>query len=189
MHIPFLFPGNTPKYGLLFHTTFIGRAGTKNKGRISRYLANKCSIASRINCFTEIPNQIFGEKLRQQVRDKTDVEDRLKFYETGEAPKKNIEVMQEAIQEVQQFISATEKKKKKKKKRAASEALNDSELNQSNGIQENDGAEQPPKKKKKKKSESESANNTLNESLGNSTSDAGEETPKKKKKKKAQETD
>lgn len=44
--------GNTPKYGLIFHSTFIGRAAAKNKGRISRYLANKCSIASRIDCFT-----------------------------------------------------------------------------------------------------------------------------------------
>ncbi|CAI8047867.1 Nucleolar protein 56 [Geodia barretti] len=44
--------GNTPKYGLIFHSTFIGRAGPKNKGRISRYLANKCSIASRIDCFS-----------------------------------------------------------------------------------------------------------------------------------------
>ncbi len=44
--------GNTPKYGLIFHSSFIGRASTKNKGRISRYLANKCSIASRIDCFS-----------------------------------------------------------------------------------------------------------------------------------------
>lgn len=42
---------NTPKYGLLYHSTYIGRAGLKNKGRISRFLANKCSIASRIDCF------------------------------------------------------------------------------------------------------------------------------------------
>lgn len=42
---------NTPKYGLLYHSSFIGRAGLKNKGRISRFLANKCSIASRIDCF------------------------------------------------------------------------------------------------------------------------------------------
>jgi nucleolar protein 56 len=28
--------GNTPKYGLLFHSSFIGRAAPKNKGRISR---------------------------------------------------------------------------------------------------------------------------------------------------------
>ena len=46
--------GKTPKYGLIFHSSFIGRAAAKNKGRISRYLANKCSIASRIDCFTGI---------------------------------------------------------------------------------------------------------------------------------------
>ncbi|GLV44439.1 Nop56 [Carabus blaptoides fortunei] len=94
--------GNTPKYGLLFHSTFIGRAGTKNKGRISRYLANKCSIASRIDCFTEIPTHVFGEKLRQQV------EDRLKFYETGDVPKKNIDVMKEAIEENVQAVKQSD---------------------------------------------------------------------------------
>jgi nucleolar protein 56 len=44
--------GNTPKYGLIYHSSFIGKAGQKNKGRVSRFLANKCSIASRIDCFT-----------------------------------------------------------------------------------------------------------------------------------------
>lgn len=43
---------NTPKYGLLFHSSFIARAGNKNKGRISRFLANKCAVASRIDCFS-----------------------------------------------------------------------------------------------------------------------------------------
>merc|ERR1719210_906898 len=112
--------GNTPKYGLIFHSSFIGRAGAKNKGRISRYLANKCSIASRIDCFSETPTSIYGQKL------KTQVEDRLKFYETGDLPKKNLEVMQEALEEVQKEASefkTVEKKKKKKdkKKRKASE--------------------------------------------------------------------
>ncbi|CAJ0649204.1 9882_t:CDS:2, partial [Entrophospora sp. SA101] len=67
--------GNTPKYGLLFHSSFIGRAGAKNKGRISRFLANKCSIASRIDCFSEKTTATFGEALKNQV------EERLKFYE------------------------------------------------------------------------------------------------------------
>merc|ERR1712176_1004958 len=58
---------NTPKYGLIFHSTFIGRAAAKNKGRISRYLANKASIASRIDCFSEAPSKAFGEVLRDQV--------------------------------------------------------------------------------------------------------------------------
>ncbi|CAK9830664.1 Nucleolar protein 56, partial [Anthophora retusa] len=125
--------GNTPKYGLLFHSTFIGRAGTKNKGRISRYLANKCSIASRIDCFTDIPTNVFGEKLRQQV------EDRLKFYETGEIPRKNIEVMKEALEEAAQVIASlkqeSSKKKKKKDKKRKHEVL---ENGKENGVQETD---------------------------------------------------
>merc|ERR1711993_106115 len=52
--------GNTPKYGLIFHSSFIGRAAAKNKGRISRFLANKCSIASRIDCFSEHATNVFG---------------------------------------------------------------------------------------------------------------------------------
>lgn len=55
--------GNTPKYGLIFHSTFIGRAGAKNKGRISRYLANKCSIASRIDCFSGETNAVVQVKV------------------------------------------------------------------------------------------------------------------------------
>merc|ERR1712160_203549 len=96
--------GNTPKYGLIFHSTFIGRAQQKNKGRISRYLANKCSIASRIDCFSEEATTVFGEKLRDQV------EERLNFLTEGTKPRKNIEVMQEAMKEV--------KKKRKKKAKA-----------------------------------------------------------------------
>merc|ERR1712057_137517 len=52
--------GNTPKYGLIFHSTFIGRAAPKNKGRISRYLANKASLASRIDCFRDEPTSAYG---------------------------------------------------------------------------------------------------------------------------------
>lgn len=37
---------------------------------------------------------MFGDKLRDQV------EERLAFYETGEAPRKNVDVMKEAVEEV-----------------------------------------------------------------------------------------
>nr|XP_023029115.1 nucleolar protein 56 [Leptinotarsa decemlineata] len=172
--------GNTPKYGLIFHSTFIGRAGTKNKGRISRYLANKCSIASRIDCFSDVPSQIFGEKLRQQV------EDRLKFYETGDIPKKNVEVMKEAIEEYEQKVAEddAQKKKKKKKKRKA-EAMDETvEAEAVNGAEE---SSEPPKKKKKKSiSLNDTADETLNNTGGSELNGTveGEETPKKKKKKK-----
>ena len=79
--------GNTPKYGLLYNSSFIGRAGQRNKGRISRYLANKCSIASRIDNFSEAPSTRFGEALRKQV------EERLDFYASGTKPSKNEDVM------------------------------------------------------------------------------------------------
>lgn len=75
--------GNTPKYGLIYHSSFIGKAGQKNKGRISRFLANKCSIASRIDNFSEQPTTRFGEALKAQV------EERLKFYDSGAPPTKN----------------------------------------------------------------------------------------------------
>ncbi|KAJ0104967.1 hypothetical protein Patl1_18303 [Pistacia atlantica] len=87
--------GNTPKYGLIFHSSFIGRASARNKGRMARYLANKCSIASRIDCFAESNTTVFGEKLREQV------EERLDFYDKGVAPRKNIDVMKAAIESTQ----------------------------------------------------------------------------------------
>ncbi|KAK3173625.1 snoRNP complex protein nop56 [Lepraria neglecta] len=86
--------GNTPKYGIIYHSSFIGRAGQKNKGRISRFLANKCSIASRIDNFSEAPTTRFGEVLKGQV------EERLKFYDSGAAPTKNEQAMRNAMDSV-----------------------------------------------------------------------------------------
>ncbi|OUC48695.1 snoRNA binding domain protein [Trichinella nativa] len=85
--------GNTPKYGLLFHSPFISRASSKNKGKISRFLANKCAIASRLDYFSDIPVNTFGNYLKSQI------EERLKLFDSGEIPRKNIEVMHEAVSE------------------------------------------------------------------------------------------
>jgi len=167
--------GNTPKYGLIFHSSFIGRAKPKNKGRISRYLANKASLASRIDCFSEVRTNTFGNKLRDQV------EERLEFYSTGKAPRKNIDVMQEAMKLVEAEMEAeddaeaagaesralpndgNEKKKKKdkksKKKKAAEEPT-----------EADAKADKKSKKKKKREAEAAAADD--------------EEPPKKKKKKK-----
>ncbi|MCJ1261695.1 snoRNP complex protein nop56 [Lobaria immixta] len=86
--------GNTPKYGLIYHSSFIGKAGQKNKGRISRLLANKCSIASRIDNFSEAPTTRFGDALKKQV------EERLRFYDSGVAPTKNERAMRNAMDNV-----------------------------------------------------------------------------------------
>jgi len=173
--------GNTPKYGLIFHSSFIGRAGAKNKGRISRYLANKCTIASRIDCFSENSTSIFGTKMKQQV------EDRLKFYETGDLPPKNVDVMKEALEEVAEEVKANKKKEKKKKRKAedGEDAPAGDTTMETSQVEENGDAEQPAKKKKKKKDKEndEPMDTTANETL-NETQTADEATPAKKKKKK-----
>jgi len=156
---------NTPKYGLIFHSSFIGRAAPANKGRISRYLANKCAIASRIDCFAEIPTNVFGDVLQKQV------EDRLKFYDSGALPPKNAEIMADAVlkaEEAKNQIIKKEKKKKEKKKSKKGKTEEENGEAATNGVethmeemtikeepaaikQENTEEVAEPKKKKKKK--------------------------------------
>ncbi|XP_051932690.1 nucleolar protein 56 [Hippocampus zosterae] len=166
--------GNTPKYGLIFHSTFIGRAAAKNKGRISRYLANKCTIASRIDCFSELPSSVFGDKLREQV------EERLSFYETGDLPRKNVDVMKEAVKEASDVAAEMkrklEKQEKKRKKREKKQAL--LENGDANGDAEVNGGSETPGGKKKKKHAAEEVQ-TAEHGAG--------DTPAKKKKKRKSE--
>jgi RNA processing factor Prp31 len=150
--------GNTPKYGLIFHSSFIGRAGAKHKGRISRYLANKCSIASRIDSFSDIPTNVYGNKLREQV------EERLEFYKTGTAPKKNIDVMSSAAAEVDGDMDGDKKKKKKDKKKSKDTKedveMEDKEVSSKSAKKDkkrkHEEEEEAPKAKKEKKSEKKS---------------------------------
>ncbi|KIO20691.1 hypothetical protein M407DRAFT_81283 [Tulasnella calospora MUT 4182] len=127
--------GNTPKYGLLFHSGFIARAGPKHKGRISRFLANKCSIASRIDAYStdRAPTTAFGEALKQQV------EERLNFFETGVPPTKNADAMRKVLEKI------------------AIDTDGDHDMAESTPSaakdKEDDGAKEKKEKKKKRKSE------------------------------------
>lgn len=142
--------GNTPKYGLIFHSTFIGRAAKANKGRISRYLANKCSIASRVDCFSDEPTDLIGHQLRGQV------EERLEFYKTGKAPRKNVDVMKEVLAKVRAQAADAEsdeematktKKAKKAKRKAEAEPV----------VEEDEKAAKKRRKKEKKAAEAAAA--------------------------------
>merc|ERR1712096_172541 len=153
--------GNTPKYGLIFHSTFIGKAGQKNKGRISRFLANKASMASRIDCFSNDDNvrsAVFGEKLKGQV------EERLKFCEDGTKPRKNTEVMDDACEAYNKLVAEVKVEKK--------------EVKQEVKVENTINGETPKKKKKKKSLMKEEVKEEVK------VEEVVEETPKKKKKKK-----
>ncbi|KAI6006442.1 Nop-domain-containing protein [Pisolithus marmoratus] len=148
--------GNTPKYGLLYHSSYIGRADARHKGRISRFLANKCSIAARIDCHSDHPTSKFGEALRDQV------EERLNFFQTGAPPSKNADAIRKVLdalaledeeedvvmddddaEPVLPMIEASpQPKKDKKKKKRSSDAMD---------VDEED--EQPVKKVKLSKEE------------------------------------
>ncbi|KAE9369561.1 pre-rRNA processing nucleolar protein-like protein Sik1 [Stipitochalara longipes BDJ] len=159
--------GNTPKYGLIYHSSFIGRAGAKNKGRISRFLANKCSIASRIDNFSEEPSTKFGLALRKQV------EERLDFYATGAAPTKNEDAMRSAMDAVlgdiniadptadadmaditPRAVQKQEKKSKDKKKEKSKDKEHKKDKKRRHSEVNGDAGESEKKKKKKSKRES-----------------------------------
>jgi len=145
--------GNTPKYGLIYNCSFIGRAGAKNKGRISRYLANKCAIASRIDSFIETPTNRFGEKMKEQV------EERLSFFEKGQPLRKNVDVMAEVARELKnsekvengnngKLDNEGKNKKKKDKKQDKKRAREEEEVEEN--VKAVEVVQTQPKKKKKK---------------------------------------
>ncbi|EOR00754.1 hypothetical protein E3P92_01221 [Wallemia ichthyophaga] len=177
--------GNTPKYGLLYHASAIGRAAPKNKGRISRFLANKVTIASRIDCFSDAPTTKFGEALKNQV------EERLQFYESGQAPSKNTDVMKKALDAIAADMDLedeedsddekmdedakpkqSEEDKKAAEKAAKKAAKAAKKENKEDNLDQDDADEKKKEKKDKKKRKSEVAEESTE----------AQESPKKEKK-------
>jgi nucleolar protein 56 len=116
---------NTPKYGLIYNSSFIGRAATKNKGRISRFLANKASMAARIDCFSDAPTDGYGTAFKVQV------EERLHYLSTGEVPRRNLDVVAEVSAELPRSApspkppAAADKEERRKKSKRDSKDRKD----------------------------------------------------------------
>ena len=51
---------DTPKYGLIYHAQLVGSSGTKLKGKVSRMLAAKASLACRVDALVEETNTDLG---------------------------------------------------------------------------------------------------------------------------------
>jgi len=134
--------GNTPKYGFIYNTTFISRAEGRAKGKISRYLANKCALAARLDSHLLKPTNKFGERMRDQV------EQRLQQLNAGGEVEKNQEILEAVVDELAAdglYVAdeeAAPKKKSKKSKKSKKAVVEESEAEE---------AEEAPKKKKKKK--------------------------------------
>ncbi|EEC82626.1 hypothetical protein OsI_27213 [Oryza sativa Indica Group] len=131
----------------------------------------------------ELNTSVFGQKLREQV------EERLDFYDKGIAPRKNLDVMKAAINDMTNAVSEdggekekndTSAKKNKKKKSKAEADGEEMDLDKPAKVaaEETDPENENKKKKKHKLEEPQDQEMAVN---GNLEQD---ETPKKKKKKK-----
>jgi nucleolar protein 56 len=103
--------GKTPKYGLLYYSNYIGKAAAKNKGKISRYLANKIAQTTKLDFFSSNRESCYGEEFKKQV------EERLNFLITGEKPRKNVDAMKEASNNLELKLKENDEKEAKNKKK------------------------------------------------------------------------
>lgn len=149
---------DTPKYGLIYHASLIGQAAPKDKGKISRVLAAKASLATRVDALsdetTEVDTTIGYEgraKVEARLRQLDGGNGSLKmgggitskkttsYTPTPAKPAYNDsnDVVLEDKEKKEDKKSAKKEKKKKKEKRKADEV-------------ENGDAEEPSAKKSKK---------------------------------------
>ncbi len=59
---------DTPKYGLIYHASLVGQSAPKFKGKISRTLAAKTSLAARVDALGEDVTPTIGIACRAKVR-------------------------------------------------------------------------------------------------------------------------
>merc|ERR1740130_2049071 len=139
----------TPKYGLIYHASLVGSSAPKFKGKISRVLASKCSLAIRYDALGD------GDDARVGIEGREKVEMRLRQLEGGSmhdmtatAPATKIQKYTPDGGAAASYNTAADstlgeekkaKKAKKEKKRKAEES-----------------GDSPPAKKKKEKKEKKS---------------------------------
>merc|ERR1712004_548709 len=200
---------DTPKYGLIYHAQLVGQSGTKLKGKVSRMLAAKASLACRVDALGEETNTDLGIEHRAKV------ESRIRQLEGGEVTKISATAKQsakfdkyESKSEVLEYKAAAdvtlkrkaedeeEKPDVKRIKVDDIEAEGSKKKKKKKDKQKEEEAEAPaeevaevasPEKKKKKKKDketAETADSTLDTSaMDTSVAESGEKKKKKKKKK------
>lgn len=199
---------DTPKYGLIYHAQLVGQSGTKLKGKVSRMLAAKASLACRVDALGEETNTDLGIEHRAKV------ESRIRQLEGGEITKISATAKQsakfdkyESKSEVLEYKAATdvtlkrkaeddgeEKPDVKKIKVEDIEAEGSKKKKKKKDKQKEDEIEADvavaasPEKKKKKKDKDSGAGDVADSTLDTSVMDTsvaenGEKKKKKKKKK------
>merc|ERR1719281_2264979 len=103
----------TPKYGLIYHASLVGQASMKNKGKISRVLAAKCALATRVDALGDTTDATMGLENRAKV------EARLRQIEGKEIAPRTPVGLPPRDTEMETPGEATKSGKKKRKDRDA----------------------------------------------------------------------
>lgn len=184
---------DTPKYGLIYHSSLVGRATAKVKGRMSRMLAAKVALAARFDAFgeSETINLDLG------TNHLANLEYKLRLMEEGsmtrisgtakaKAKFEKYQVKREIVQ-----YSAAADSTIPSNKRKIEDADIKQEYSEIKDIKQEPEGQQPPKKKKKKnKDQTNGADKSINNGADVSVKSeqesilTEEQTPKSKKKKK-----
>ncbi|KAM0678828.1 hypothetical protein BDAP_000613 [Binucleata daphniae] len=161
---------NTPKYGLLYEK--VKDIKDEDKGRITRFISAKCSLAARIDCFGDDKTGIYGKEMLEHVNEK------IKSLKSGKKIEKTDEVLQRAIKKIKEMVS-----------KECVEVVDDADAKNIKIVGEFDKTE-PMKKqtKKNKKTKDDVANSKKNEVEENDKKKV-EENEKKSKKSKVDEND
>merc|ERR1711997_1363433 len=176
---------DTPKYGLIYHAQLVGQASSKLKGKVSRMLAAKAAIATRVDALGEETNTDLGIEHRAKV------ETRIRQLEGGQvsqisgSAKKSAKFDKfEAQGEVLEYKAAADVTSGKRKGSTDSDDEED-EKPAVKKIKVEDVEVKSEKKKKKKKDKA--ADVTAEEVMDTSEVKTEEVVEKKKKKKKDKE--
>merc|ERR1711862_360078 len=168
---------DTPKYGLIYHAQLVGQASSKLKGKVSRMLAAKAAIATRVDALGEETNTDLGIEHRAKV------ESRIRQLEggavaniSGSAKKSAKFDKYENKSEVVEYKAAADVTIPKRKSEADSDQEEEKPKAKKIKVEEVE-----VKSEKKKKKKDKSADVTAEEVMD--TSEVKTEEKKKKKKK------
>lgn len=146
---------DTPKYGLIYHAQLVGQASTKLKGKVSRMLAAKAALATRVDALGDETNTDLGIEHRAKV------ESRIRQLEGGAVTKISGTAKQgakfdkyESKSEVVEYKTAADVTIPKK--RSVDESDDDEKpATKKIKVEDAEGGEKKKKKKKDKKQEEE----------------------------------
>eukprot|EP00088_Acartia_fossae_P040255 TRINITY_DN418_c0_g1_i7.p1 TRINITY_DN418_c0_g1~~TRINITY_DN418_c0_g1_i7.p1 ORF type:complete len:559 (-),score=231.82 TRINITY_DN418_c0_g1_i7:63-1739(-) len=178
---------DTPKYGLIYHASLVGQAGTKMKGKVSRMLAAKAALACRVDALGEETNTDLGMEHRAKL------ESRIRQLESGNITRISGTAKQsakfdrhETKSEVVEYKAAADVTMPKKRTFGEEEGEADKpaakKIKVEDVVAESEEKDKKKKKKKDKKEAAEAVEVKVEEAEVKMEVEA--ETPKKKKKKK-----